>query len=187
MENFSMAISGDWAVLGNYLDGVAHLYHHTGGGWQHTQTLDTPLRDRPDYEPYRYMDFYGIAVAIQGQRLVVGSNLETELYVYGLQDNTWRFEQALFSAPASQWQGGWSTNPFGAGNITEYLVKPGTSQDIITTPFNNVYKYQEGSWQLAYAEGDCTGLVFKVSGRRFVTFGVGFVYNQFPLRAGVIK
>lgn len=105
----SVAISGDTAVVGNPSDdafesnsGAAYVFHRSGGVWTFAQKLKAPDLQRQDY--------FGDAVAIEGDVLLVGAARDDQacpeeihcnsgsVYVYKRVGSVWEFDQLVTSA-----------------------------------------------------------------------------------------
>ena len=100
----SVAVSGSVAIVGSYLahapdldQGAAYVYRHDGVQWIEEQKLIAS-----DAEAY---DAFGVAVAIDGNTLVVGAHRDDDdgfdagaAYVFQHDGNTW-LEQVKLTAP----------------------------------------------------------------------------------------
>lgn len=91
----NVALSGNLAVVTDTLaadgTGAAFVFERRGTEWSPSATLTSP---EPDVR-----DSFGIAVAIERDIIAVGApgrnDLEGVVYVYRMNDEKWRFEQAL--------------------------------------------------------------------------------------------
>lgn len=78
-------VSGDWAAVGNLgptsnMEGQVFIYRRVSGVWAQTQRI------QPSVSPFQ---LYGVAVAIDGATLVIGSMTGESVFVYELSGTTW--------------------------------------------------------------------------------------------------
>ena len=99
---FSVAISGDYAIVGAYLDdagatdaGSAYIYFRSGTTWSLQATLPNPQPDSSDQ--------FGYSVAISGDYAIVGAYLDDpsgvgnagSAYIYFRSGTTWSLQATL--------------------------------------------------------------------------------------------
>ncbi|MEZ4266521.1 MAG: hypothetical protein R3F39_09090 [Myxococcota bacterium] len=104
---YAVAISGDIAVVGAYLDddagsgsGSAHVFVRSGGSWSHQQKLNAVGAAA--------FDQFGYAVAISGETIVVGAFQDDDAgsssgsaYVFVRSGTTWTQQQKLTAKDAA--------------------------------------------------------------------------------------
>jgi len=94
---YSVAIAGDWIVVGSLWDssnhtdyGAAYVFHRVNGVWIETQQLLAPDGAGRGF---------GVSVALDAGRLVVGAYLDRALagsaYLFRLDNGTWVYEQKV--------------------------------------------------------------------------------------------
>jgi len=112
---YSVAISGDYAIVGAHLDdtgagdaGSAYIYVRSGTTWSLQSTLNNPTPAASDY--------FGISVAISGDYAIVGAYWDDtgagdagSAYIYVRSGTTWSLQSTLNNpTPASSDQFGTS-------------------------------------------------------------------------------
>ena len=114
---FSVAISGDYAIVGAYFDdpsgvtdaGSAYIYFRNGTNWSLQATLPNPAPAGSDQ--------FGFSVAISGDFAIVGANLDDpsgvgnagSAYIYFRSGTTWSLQATLPNpAPAADDRFGFS-------------------------------------------------------------------------------
>lgn len=156
LERFGSAVAmdGEWAAAGSFLErteagaeaGAVYVYRLVGDSWQRFQRLLSP--DAATEQRY------GVSIAIDGQRMLVGAYWDATTgvvdagaaYVYGFDGTQWVLEQAL-RAPEPEMQGhfGFSVALDGSRLL---VGAPLTDLGGFDEGAGFVYLHQNGLWQL---------------------------------------
>lgn len=174
---YSVAISGDRAIVGAYKDddniidsGSAYIYDWNGTTWVETKITAS------DHMP---VDQFGYAVAISGDRIVVGANMEDDnglesgaVYVYDWDGTTWN-ETKIIASDGS------GLDEFGSAVALDgdRLVVGAPFDDVAAANSGSiyVYDYDGTNWietKLSASDGAITdefGTSVAVSGDRVVS------------------
>jgi hypothetical protein len=94
LAGWSVDISGDVAVVGAPFDqsgllfaGSVQVFERLGDQWTHTQTLESPVPTASGY--------FGVSVATDGDRIIVGETGTNRAYVFDRTANGWASHQRL--------------------------------------------------------------------------------------------
>jgi len=121
-HGFSIAVSGDWIMVGAYNNfgtgfrsGAVFAYHYNGSSWGLAGPNGTRIENQKltgsDSEP---SDSFGYSVAMQGITAMIGAESAGDIcppnqpcnngavYVFNLNGSTWN-ETQIFSAPDTHW------------------------------------------------------------------------------------
>lgn len=100
LAGWSVDIKGDVAVVGAPMDsstinqaGSARVFERTAGGWTHVASLEAPTPTN--------LGAFGVSVATDGVRVVVGETRRNRAYVYVRGQNGWQLEQTLTGSRAN--------------------------------------------------------------------------------------
>lgn len=155
LERFgsAVAVAGEWAAAGSFLEtteagaeaGAVYLYRQVDGSWERFQRLLSP--DAATEQRY------GIALALDGDRLLVGAYWDASqgevdagaAYVYRFDGTLWQLEQSLYP-PTPELQGHFGFSV--ALDGTRLLVgSPGSDQGGFDEGAGFVYVFLAGQWQ----------------------------------------
>ncbi len=107
----SIAVKGQWMVIGDRRRRAAHVYRNQGGSWGFVQTLDPGLTDH-----------YGAAVSILGDRIAVGG-YGNVARVYAFDGASFEVEQSFSTPPGASPASGFGTGiALSESDDTEFLV-----------------------------------------------------------------
>ena len=105
LAGWSVDISGDVAVVGAPFDqsgllfaGCVQVFERLGDQWTHTQTLESPVPTASGY--------FGVSVATDGDRIIVGETGTNRAYVFDRTANGWASRQRLSRSGAGAMFGG---------------------------------------------------------------------------------
>lgn len=97
LAGWSVDIKGDVAVVGAPMDsstinqaGSARIFERGPGGWMHVASLEAPTPTE--------LGAFGVAVATDGTRVVVGETRRNRAHVFVRGSNGWRLEQTIAGA-----------------------------------------------------------------------------------------
>jgi len=163
----SMAISGDRAAIGDWPQAQVTTYIREAGVWKEDGLLQAPTGDS---------ERFGALVALEGDRLVVGSTMETAAYVYEPGPKGWELKHSL--APAGLLVGGdcWESHgelaliAGGTGMPIKGLLTLG--RDRIAVPGGSIFELREGKWTEVIVTELNVHFDVKISGDDFALRGV---------------
>jgi len=153
---YSVAVSGDVAVIGAYDDdiafsnGSASIYRYNGSAWLLEQTLFNPAAE--------FGDRFGSSVAVSGNVAVVGAfgdrpggvALAGSVYVYRYNGSTWLLDKTIPNpAPATFDVFGWSVAV--SGDVAVIGARADDPGGVFGAGSAYVYRYNGSDWLLDLA------------------------------------
>jgi len=155
----SMAISGDRAAIGDWPQAQVTTYVREGGIWRADGLLQPPTKDS---------ERFGALVALEDDRLVVGSTMETAAYVYEPGPKGWELKHSL--APAS-WESDGHLALIAGGTGMPIKGSLTLGRDRIAVPGGSLFEFRDDNWVEVVATGFSANSGVKISGDDFALLG----------------